>query len=237
MPDGIPVNFSTTLGTIGSTSSTTNGLAQSTLNGGSTPGVADVSAAVDTETVHTNVNVEYPTPPTVTAVDPANGATDVSINKVIKVTFSELIQAGSTFNRIAVTRPDGTTKPITTSINGNDLFITPNTNWAYGTLYTINIPANAIKDMSDNGLAARYLSKFTTIPSPAPIVTVVDPIKGAANVELNKIIKITFSEIIQAGSNFNRIAVTRPDGTTKPITTTINGKDLIITPTTNWARR
>ena len=54
-PDGIPVSFATTLGTI-SNSTTSNGRAQSKLYG-TDLGTADVSATLDNQTLNTTVNV------------------------------------------------------------------------------------------------------------------------------------------------------------------------------------
>lgn len=65
IPDGIPINFNTSLGTI-LNSSLINGIAQSTLNAGIVSGIADVSVALDNEIVHTSVTIDA-TAPVVTA--------------------------------------------------------------------------------------------------------------------------------------------------------------------------
>ena len=51
LPDGIPINFNTTLGTIGTTSYTSKGKATSTLNANNTYGTATVSVTLDNQTV------------------------------------------------------------------------------------------------------------------------------------------------------------------------------------------
>lgn len=56
--NGIPLNFSTSLGTIGILSYMVNGTAQSIFNGGIISGLADVSAKVDNETVHAFVTID-----------------------------------------------------------------------------------------------------------------------------------------------------------------------------------
>ena len=56
VPDGIPVQFTTTLGSINSSVLTVNGVATANLISG-TSGIADVSATVDSQTVHTSVNI------------------------------------------------------------------------------------------------------------------------------------------------------------------------------------
>ena len=56
--DGIPVTFSAILGTVDSDSgNTTNSTATTTFTAGDTPGLANVSAAVDTQTVSTPIRV------------------------------------------------------------------------------------------------------------------------------------------------------------------------------------
>ena len=62
VPDGIQVNFKTTLGII-TDSTTINGIAQSLLNAGLTLGVANVSVTVDGKTVNKLVTVTPPSPP------------------------------------------------------------------------------------------------------------------------------------------------------------------------------
>ncbi len=52
------MNFTTTLGNITNPVSTVNGTAQSTLNGGSVDGVANVSVKVDSQTVQKSIPVQ-----------------------------------------------------------------------------------------------------------------------------------------------------------------------------------
>ena len=54
--------------------------------------------------------------------------------------------------------------------------------------------------MAGTGLTTTYNSIFIIANAPiiAPTVTNVDPINGAVNILSNKVIKVTFSEIIQA---------------------------------------
>ncbi len=55
--DGILVSFNTTLGTINNLVSTVNGAAIATLRSGSIGGISDVSATLDSQTVHTSVQI------------------------------------------------------------------------------------------------------------------------------------------------------------------------------------
>ena len=85
IPDGIPVNFSTSLGTIGILSSIVNGTAQSTLYGGNVSGLANVSAKVDNETVYSLVNVD-----TIAPTAWANLRSGLyNVNKLVSLFMSE----------------------------------------------------------------------------------------------------------------------------------------------------
>ena len=102
------------------------------------------------------------TQPTIISTDPLDGATGVTVDKVITVTFSEPIEASSTYNNIAMVNTlDSSAKPITTSISGNTLTITPTYNWLSKANYTLTIPKNSVTDLSGNNLASDYTTSFT----------------------------------------------------------------------------
>ena len=229
VPDGITVNFNTDLGIIGSSSSLVNGIAQSTLNGGLTSGVAHVSAAVDSQTVNTFVTVDA-IPPTVSSIDPTNNAKIKIVNKEIKITFSEPIQAGSAYNGVSITGPSGVIS-ITKSISGNVLTLTPTSDYVDG-VYSVNMPVSAITDLAGNDLAAAFDSTFT-VDTIAPTVSSNDPSNNAKIKVTDKAITITFSEPIQAGSAYDGISVTGPSGTVL-MSKSINGNVLTLTPISNY---
>ena len=161
------------------------------------------------------------TAPKVTAVDPANKTTNVPSNKVIKVTFSETIKTGT--NWIELKNSNGTLIPITKSITGNVLTITPAKSLTEDK-YSIILHTGSIIDLTGNPIAL-WTSKF--IAGAAPTITTVDPANKATNVPVNKVIKVTFSEAIKAGNNW--IELKSSDGTLIPITKAISGNILTIT--------
>jgi methionine-rich copper-binding protein CopC len=99
--------------------------------------------------------------PSVTIIDPTNNAVNVPNTKTIKITFSEPITPGSTYNQITVKNSAGAVKLMTPGTSGDVLTLKPVYNYLTGDKYTIFIPANAIKDATGNGLAADYTSSFT----------------------------------------------------------------------------
>ncbi len=103
------------------------------------------------------------TPPTVTAVSPADDTTDVGIATLVEITFSEPMSA-ATITGMTVMLEDGT--GMITGTLGYDgpmmkATFTPDADLAYGTLYTVTVTTGA-EDMAGNGLAAEFTSSFTT---------------------------------------------------------------------------
>ena len=98
----------------------------------------------------------------VVSTDPADGATNVEVGKVITVTFSVDIQAGPTYGSIALRDASGNTVAMTRTIAGSVLTLKPDTNLAPGTTYTVFIPAGAVQDLAGNPLAQAYTFSFTT---------------------------------------------------------------------------
>ncbi len=158
VPDGIPVAFTKTLGTI-SNSYTVNGIAKAIFKGGLTSGIATISAKVNNQTVKTSVTVDA-TIPTVKSIDPVNNALNVPRYKTIKITFSEPVKAGSNY-WIELKNSNGTLIPITKSISGNILTISHSALLAKGVKYTLILHTGCVTDSAGNSLALRTFS-FTT---------------------------------------------------------------------------
>lgn len=100
------------------------------------------------------------TSPNVTKFDPVNGATRVSINKAIKVTFNENIKAGSNY-WIELVASNGAKIAAKKSIKGKVLTITPKAKLKANTKYKLIIHTGAVTDTAGNPLALRTTS-FTT---------------------------------------------------------------------------
>jgi len=170
------------------------------------------------------------TAPTVKSIDPANNSVNIAINKVIKVTFSEPVKTGT--GKIYLKNlKTGNYVLITKTISGNTLTIKPTNNLIKATQYSLILNAGSITDLAGNALKS-CTTKFTT-DSTAPTVKSIDPSNNSANVPLNKVIKVTFSESIKSGT----LGVGVKDLTGKyiPITTSISGNVLTITPKSNLA--
>jgi len=100
------------------------------------------------------------TPPTVTKVDPPNGATKVARNKTIKITFNENIKASSSY-WIELVASNGSKVTIKKSISEKVLIITHTTRLAANTKYKLIIHTGAVTDTAGNPVAVRTFI-FTT---------------------------------------------------------------------------
>jgi autotransporter family porin len=162
VPNGMPVIFKTTLGTITSQSSTVNGIAKSTLKSGSTAGTATISAKIDSQTATKSVKIVDTIAPKVTSTTPKNKATGISRSSTIAIKFSENIKASTYWSKIYIKDKYGKKVSISKWIKGNTLYIKTTRKRLSYSYYTVYIPAYAVKDYTGNKLATRYTFKFKT---------------------------------------------------------------------------
>jgi predicted outer membrane repeat protein len=161
VPNGIPVTFTTNLGTI-SQASTVNGVATATLTSGVPTGLATISANLDNQPSYTSVTIKA-IPPKVLKTSPTNKKTGFSRTSTIYIKFSENIKFSSYYKNIKVKNlTTGKYVSIHKSISGTDLKIKTSSTRRGHNWYEIIIPKAAIKDMAGNKLAATYTFKFKT---------------------------------------------------------------------------
>ena len=99
------------------------------------------------------------TPPTVAAVSPASGTTNVPTNAVITVTFSENVDSASVSNTAFSLTP-GVTGTI--AVSGATAVFTPAPSLPPTTVVSGTI--SNVKDRSGNVMAAPFSFNFTTSP-------------------------------------------------------------------------
>lgn len=172
------------------------------------------------------------TAPTVSTADPAASATGVARDKTVVITFSESVQSGSAYDNITFKTAAGVSVDVTKAISGSTLNLDPTNDLAGNTGYTITIPVSAVKDTSNNNLAAQYTLSFTTQnDTTPPTVSSTDPANNAVDVAKEKTITITFSENILAGTAYETIAVKDTSSTAVALTKSIKDKVLTLDPT------
>lgn len=115
------------------------------------------------------------TPPTVTAFNPPDGATNVNTATQVRIAFSEPMNTASAEQAFSLRRLD-TGAYITGSItwSGNDLIFTPSSALAGGVVYRAQVNSTA-KDRSDpgNSLGSVSQASFTTVDLTPPTIAAV----------------------------------------------------------------
>ena len=135
--------------------------------------------------------------PTVAITDPANGAVNVSTSKAITATFSEPMNPASINATTFLVKQGAAAVSGTISYSGSSATFTPTNPLAANTVYTGTITTGT-KDPAGNSMIADYVWNFNT--GSVPVVVSTDPVNGAINVALNKVITATFSTVMNSSS-------------------------------------
>jgi hypothetical protein len=155
-------------------------------------------------------------PPTLTASDPADAATEVPVTKVVTATFSEPMKASS-FTPATVTVDNGVTVGLSYSAGTNTLSIVPTERLACNTTYHVAIGAGAT-DLAGNGLVQPAAFGFTTTSDCVEPVTTASVPGGAYRTAQS----VTLTCTDGGGSGCARIVYTT-DGTMPSLDAPANG--------------
>ena len=187
--------------------------------------------------------VPAPTPPTVIATVPVNGATGVPINQALSATFSVAMTPGSiSSTTFTLTGPGSAnvTGAVTYVAAGSVATFIPAASLTPSTAYTATITTGAM-DLSGTALAQNYVWTFTTAASPIltpPTVISTIPLNGATSVPLNQIVSATFSTAMNPATiNSATFKLTGPGATAVSglLAYAAIGNTLTFTPTANLA--
>jgi hypothetical protein len=162
------------------------------------------------------------TPPSVTAVSPASGATGIGVSTAVTATFSEAMDA-STITTAAFELRDsgGGLFPATVTYNSSTRTATlqPTSALMPSTVYTATVKGGSVdprvKDAAGNALAANVAWSFTTVvpDTTPPTVTAVAPASGATGVATSAAVTATFSEAMDSATiNGTTIELRTPAG-------------------------
>lgn len=103
------------------------------------------------------------TPPTVSSVNPTNGATGVSLSVDPVVVMSEAVQSSTvTTANVQLLDPNSAAVATTVSlaVDNETITITPTVSLSQGSTYTIKV--SGIKDLAGNVMSSTFTSTFTT---------------------------------------------------------------------------
>jgi hypothetical protein len=211
IPEGMLVNFATTLGIIGNSSVIMDGIAQSKLVSGVKAGIATVSATVDNQLITMQVIIKDTIPPTSSA-NIKGGL--YNTNKVVTLSMSKNGTIYYTLNnKTPTTASTKYTGPITIKSTSTLKFLAVDLAGNKSPIYT-----------------ATY-----TIHKAAPKVASTTPKNNAKGVSLNSAITIKFSEKISKGTNFSKIYIKNlsTGKIAKSTVTILNGNTITLKMTTS----
>ena len=167
--------------------------------------------------------------PLVLSTDPTAGATNVPLNKVITVTFNEIMNP-ATITQASLTITGATPVTGVITYSGKTATFTPSSPLTVNTTYTGRV-TTAVKDANGNALQTDYVWTFSTGATLSPVVISTDPLNNATGVPVNKIISATFS-IAMDPLTINATTFTVKQGTTAVAgIVTYSGTTAYFTPT------
>jgi hypothetical protein len=149
------------------------------------------------------------TPPTVTVMSPANGATNVATTTTVSATFSEALNAATVTNSTFTLAAGATGITATVAYNSanNTATLTPSAALAPSTTYTATLTggSNGIKDVAGNPLAANVAWSFTTgvADTTPPTVNSTTPANNATGIATSTTVSAVFSEALNAATVTN----------------------------------
>ena len=114
------------------------------------------------------------TPPTVTSVSPAGGATNVSPQASVSATFSEALTAATvTTTNFQLLNSGGTAVTATVAYVSatNTATLTPTSPLSNSMTYTAVVKGGGVKDLAGNAIAADYKWSFTTSAPSALVIS------------------------------------------------------------------
>ncbi len=171
--------------------------------------------------------------PLVLSTDPANGATNVALDKVITITFNEAMNP-ATITQASVTLQGAAPVSGTVSYNGVTATFKPSANLAPNTTYTGKV-STAVKDVNGNALQVDYVWTFSTGATISPMVVSTDPANNATGVPVNKTVIATFNMPMDP-LTINTTTFTVKQGATAIAGTVLyNGTTAYFVPTTPFA--
>ena len=183
---------------------------------GVTTGVKDVAGNALASNFSFGFAVRDEIAPTVVSVTPPNGSANVAVTSPVRVTFSEAMNA-STINGSTFSLTVGGAL-VSGSVSYDSASRTATFNPSAGLLAEgqnyVGTVSTGAKDLTGNSLAAPYAFGFATVApgdNIPPTVISRSPSSGATGVSVNTIVRVGFSEAMNA-STINASTITMAGG-------------------------
>lgn len=172
------------------------------------------------------------------SVNPASGATNISVNSPVVLTFNKSVDPTTVSNATIAISNSGSFSPVLAghySVSGAVVTFTPLTPMPGNANTNVGVFANGVKDFAGNTISSTFSSSFTTGSegsTSGPTVTVV-PNNGATAIGLNSTVVLTFSESLNQTTinttNFGLLA----NGGKLPISIGRSADNRVVTLSTN----
>lgn len=164
---------------------------------------ADDALGIDDFSVSVAGGPPVDLPPDVDYTVPANGATNIALDSVLRVVFTEPVQLADPWYAL-----DCAGTAIAATVGGGPInySITPDQPLTGGQACELLVIAEAVTDLDGDPdtMKADVLVAFTTFDPatmPAPEIVSVSPANGAQNVPVGADVRVTFNESVQVNGN------------------------------------
>jgi hypothetical protein len=169
------------------------------------------NAAASTQFVFTTSFTPDTTIPQVVGVSPPDTTAQAPLNTQVVIAFNEPVQ-GASIGGVTLSSSGGPVAVLRTLSNGNrTLTLTPVNPLSVNTSYTVTIAG--VLDLGSNTLIAPVTTSFSTGTEAdliRPSVVLVDPVNNAVGVGTNAVVRVQFSERVNAISvNSGTLQMTR----------------------------
>ena len=194
--------------------------------------------------------------PTITNTDPADGALNIAVDKVITITFSKNISTGGVPEWVTIdgstSGPHSFVESPSTGSSTQIVTLTPDDPFDYGETVTVTIINAGVTDGTAN-LTEIYEFGFQTVAGAAPTIDSTVPANSATDVALTPTIRLNFSETLEdvsvspafaeitgssggaypftkaggTGENYIELTPTRPFVAGETVTVTVYGARII----------
>ncbi|MBZ5508478.1 MAG: Ig-like domain-containing protein [Acidobacteriia bacterium] len=167
--------------------------------------------------------------PQVVGVSPADTTGQAPLNTQVVIAFNEPVQ-GSSIGQVTLSSGGGQVVVQRTLSNGNrTLTLTPVNPLSVNTVYTVRVAG--VQDLGSNTLVAPVTTSFSTGTEAdliRPSVVVVDPVNNAVGVGTNTVVRLQFSERINAitATNSTLQILQNSTGTQIPVSVSVSADGL-----------
>jgi hypothetical protein len=171
--------------------------------------------------------------PTIVALLPASGTTNLPRNAPLRVTFSEPMDRMTVESAIRI-YPDSGSLAYSWDETGSQVTIAPGEMWPAQATITLEISVGA-RDLFANALSQVFQATFRTSNLSAPVLISSTPANGAASVSRTSPLTFAFSQAMNQASFGAAFSLNPSISGTFSSAWSADGKTVVMTPSTSYA--